>query len=99
MFLVVTRNFPPDLGGIQMLMGGLSENLLNHGPVKVFTYDHPDSKKYDWGSIAGSILISFFVAIVFYFSEKLQNLESQGISGFPEFIQPFGFVLVLGLVY
>ena len=59
----------------------------------------PDSKKYDWGSIAGSVLISFLVAIVFYFSEKLQNIESQGISGFPEFIQPFGFVLVLGLVW
>lgn len=59
----------------------------------------PDSKKYDWGSIAGSVLISFLVAIVFYFSEKLQNIESQGISGFPEFIQPFGFVMVLGLVW
>ena len=36
MFLMVTRNFPPDVGGIQVLMGGLSENLLNHGPVKIF---------------------------------------------------------------
>ena len=41
MFLVVTRNFPPDVGGMQVLMGGLSENLLNHGPVKVFTFEHP----------------------------------------------------------
>jgi len=47
MFLIVTRNFPPDLGGIQSLMGGLAENLLNHGPVKVFTYEYPDSKNYD----------------------------------------------------
>ena len=47
MFLVVTRNFPPDLGGMQILMGGLSKSLLNHGPVKVFTYEHPDSKNYD----------------------------------------------------
>jgi len=47
MFLIVTRNFPPDLGGIQILMGGLSENLLNHGPVKVFTYEHPNSNAYD----------------------------------------------------
>ena len=59
----------------------------------------PESKKYDWGSIAGSVLISFFVAIVFYFSEKLQSLEAQGISGFPEFIQPFGFVLLLGVIW
>ena len=31
MFLIVTRNFPPDIGGIQSLMGGLSESLLNIG--------------------------------------------------------------------
>jgi len=47
MFLVITRNFPPDLGGIQSLMGGLSENLLNHGPVKVFAFEHKDSELYD----------------------------------------------------
>ena len=47
MFLVVTRNFPPDVGGIQSLMGGLAENLLNHGPVKVFTYEFENSKEYD----------------------------------------------------
>ncbi len=47
MFLIVTRNFPPDVGGIQTLMGGLSESLLNHGPVKVFTYESPDSINYD----------------------------------------------------
>jgi len=47
MFLIVTRNFPPDIGGIQVLMGGLSENLLNHGPVKVFTYEYQNSNIYD----------------------------------------------------
>jgi len=47
MFLVVTRNFPPDVGGIQVLMGELSETLLNHGPVKVFTYEFPNSNQYD----------------------------------------------------
>jgi len=47
MFLIVTRNFPPDIGGIQSLMGGLSENLLNHGPVKVFTYEYENSNIYD----------------------------------------------------
>ena len=47
MFLVVTRNFPPDIGGIQTLMGGLSESLLDHGPVKVFTYEFPNSNVYD----------------------------------------------------
>ena len=47
MFLVVTRNFPPDIGGMQALMGGLSESLLDHGPVKVFAYEHIDSDLYD----------------------------------------------------
>ena len=47
MFLVITRNFPPDVGGIQTLMGGLSESLLNHGPVKVFAYEYPNSNIYD----------------------------------------------------
>ena len=47
MFLIVTRNFPPDIGGMQILMGGLSESLLNHGPVKVFANDFENSKDYD----------------------------------------------------
>jgi len=47
MFLIITRNFPPDVGGIQILMGGLSETLLNHGPVKVFANENEDSDSYD----------------------------------------------------
>ena len=47
MFLVATRSFPPDVGGMQILMAGLSESLLNHGPVKVFAYEYPDSNIYD----------------------------------------------------
>tara|TARA_Y100001960_G_scaffold327554_1_gene414206 strand:- start:2381 stop:3478 length:1098 start_codon:yes stop_codon:yes gene_type:complete len=47
MFLIATRNFPPDIGGMQVLMGGLSESLVNHGPVKVFTYEHPNANIYD----------------------------------------------------
>ena len=33
MFLIVTRSFPPEVGGMQVLMGGLSESLLNHGQI------------------------------------------------------------------
>jgi phosphatidylinositol alpha-1,6-mannosyltransferase len=47
MFLIVTRNFPPDVGGMQVLMGGLSESLLNHGPVQVFAYEYNNSGIYD----------------------------------------------------
>ena len=50
MFLVVTRNFPPDIGGIQNLMEGLSNALLNHGPVKVFADSFENSDSYDKAS-------------------------------------------------
>ncbi len=50
MFLISTRNFPPDVGGIQNLMEGLSNALLNHGPVKVFADDYENSKIYDQAS-------------------------------------------------
>ena len=36
MFVLSTRNFPPETGGIQSLMEGLAQSLLNYGPVKVF---------------------------------------------------------------
>ena len=50
MFLVSTRNFPPEIGGIQNLMEGLSNALLNHGPVKVFADDYKNSENYDENS-------------------------------------------------
>jgi len=50
MFLISTRNFPPDIGGIQNLMEGLSTALLNHGPVKVFADSFENSESYDQDS-------------------------------------------------
>ena len=50
MFLVSTRNFPPELGGMQNLMEGLSKTLLNHGPVKVFADGDDKAKVYDQNS-------------------------------------------------
>ena len=50
MFLVSTRNFPPELGGMQNLMEGLSNALLNHGPVKVFAENIDQAKNYDQNS-------------------------------------------------
>ena len=47
MFLVSTRNFPPELGGMQNLMEGLSNALLNHGPVKVFADANNHAENYD----------------------------------------------------
>ena len=50
MFLVATRNFPPELGGMQNLMEGLSNALLNHGPVKVFADNSENANTYDESS-------------------------------------------------
>ena len=47
MFVIITRNFPPDIGGMQNLMEGLSNGLTNHGPVKVFADEYPNDKSYD----------------------------------------------------
>jgi phosphatidylinositol alpha-1,6-mannosyltransferase len=47
MFVVITRNFPPDIGGIQSLMEGLSNGLTKHGPVKIFADEYSDFRNYD----------------------------------------------------
>jgi len=60
MFVVITRNFPPDVGGIQILMEGLSKALTNHGPVKVFADEYPNCNNYDKNSNLGIQRISGF---------------------------------------
>ena len=50
MFVISTRNFPPDVGGIQNLMEGLAKALVSHGPVKIFADVFPESEKYDKNS-------------------------------------------------
>jgi len=47
MFVISTRNFPPEVGGMQNLMGGLATALINHGPVKVFADKSENFEKYD----------------------------------------------------
>ena len=39
--------FSPELGGMQNLMEGLSNALLNHGPVKVFADAYDEAEIYD----------------------------------------------------
>ena len=50
MFVVITRNFPPDIGGIQSLMEGLSKGLVKHGSVKVFADEYLNFESYDQNS-------------------------------------------------
>jgi phosphatidyl-myo-inositol dimannoside synthase len=84
MFLIVTRNFPPEIGGMQILMGGLSENLLNHGPVKVFAYETEKASSYDKQSslnierVKGIKLFRKFrkANLVNNFIEKNQNIRA-----------------------
>jgi len=47
MFIISTRTFPPEVGGMQNLMGGLTNALVNHGPVKVFADKSENSESFD----------------------------------------------------
>jgi phosphatidyl-myo-inositol dimannoside synthase len=47
MYLIVTRSFPPDVGGMQNLMWGLTNSLSKHFMVKVFADFHEKSETFD----------------------------------------------------
>ena len=47
MHLVVTRSYPPEIGGMQNLMWGLTNYLSKHDLIKVFADDHIDAKRFD----------------------------------------------------
>ena len=44
MYLIVTRSFPPELGGMQSLMWGLARELSKNFMIKVFA-DHMENHK------------------------------------------------------
>jgi len=47
MYLIVTRSFPPEVGGIQNLIWGLSNALSKHFMIKVFADHHEKYKEFD----------------------------------------------------
>ena len=47
MYLIVTRSFPPETGGMQNLMWGLTRSLSKHFMIKVFADFHEQHQKYD----------------------------------------------------
>ncbi len=47
MYLIVTRSFPPELGGMQSLMWGLSRELSKNFMIKVFADYVEDHKDFD----------------------------------------------------
>lgn len=46
-FVITTRNFLPQLGGMQILMSDIAHHLIGYGPVKVFAEETKDSEEYD----------------------------------------------------
>ena len=47
MYLIITRSFPPELGGMQNLMWGLTNALSKHYMVKVFADFHVEHESLD----------------------------------------------------
>ena len=47
MYLIVTRSFPPEIGGMQNLMWGLTTELSKNCMVKVFADYHDNHKTFD----------------------------------------------------
>ena len=73
MFVISTRNFPPDVGGIQNLIEGLSKSLINHGPVKVFADTFEGDEIYDKKSSMNIERISGFKFLKKYRKANLVN--------------------------
>ena len=47
MYLIVTRSFPPETGGMQNLMWGLTNSLSKYFMIKVFADYHNQHQNYD----------------------------------------------------
>ncbi len=47
MYLIVTRSFPPEIGGMQSLMWGLANEMSKNFMIKVFADYHEDHKEFD----------------------------------------------------
>ena len=47
MYLILTRSFPPEIGGMQNLMWGLTKELAKNFDIKVFADYHKDHLNYD----------------------------------------------------
>ena len=47
MYLLITRTFPPELGGMQNLMWGLARSLAKLNLIKVFADYHENHEEFD----------------------------------------------------
>ena len=72
MHLIITRTFPPDVGGMQNLMWGLARSLSKFFLIKVFA-DHTDGfEKFD-NSVSFSIEKSSLSSSIFIDMNKSLN--------------------------
>ena len=47
MYLIVTRSFPPEIGGMQNLMWGFAKEMSKNFMIKVFADYHENHKEFD----------------------------------------------------
>ena len=47
MYLIITRAFPPELGGMQSLMWGLAKEMSKNFMIKVFADYYENHKEFD----------------------------------------------------
>ena len=47
MYLVITRTFPPELGGMQNLMWGLARSLSKINLIKILSDYHENHEEFD----------------------------------------------------
>ena len=47
MYLIITRSFPPEVGGMQNLMWGLTKELSKNYMIKVFADFQSNHKEFD----------------------------------------------------
>ena len=47
MYLIATRSFPPEIGGMQSLMWGLAREMSKNFMIKVFAEYHENHKEFD----------------------------------------------------
>ncbi len=47
MYLIVTRSFPPEIGGMQNLMWGLANEMSKNFMIKVFADYNENHKEFD----------------------------------------------------
>ena len=74
MYLIITRNFPPEVGGMQNLMWGLTNSLSKLNMVKVFADYHENHIEFDNSKIFRYNESKNITSLDPAFARNLQNL-------------------------